>query len=189
LRAGLEADDKATGAFIELLHWLRDVLLQDSVFLMAKYPGHPVFQDPVFWSPQFNAFAAKVKEAAQESFEDDRGTAIEKAIPEVSEKLRNLAAYQLTVEKAVERRHFELVQEVKQLKAQVADMCRMEYQVVTTFTPGRGYTVPSSLHTSKATSPPYHHRRSHYAEHQQRCWPDPRLQRSPGQTMAILQLQ
>jgi hypothetical protein len=131
-----EADDKATGAFLELLHWLRDVLLQDAVFLMAKYPGHPVFHDPVFWSPQFSAFAAKVREAVQESFEDDRGTAIEKVIPEVSEKLKSLTAYQLTVEKAVERRHMELVQEVKQLKAQVADMCRMEYQVVTTFTPG-----------------------------------------------------
>ncbi|KAK4242960.1 transcriptional activator of glycolytic enzymes-domain-containing protein [Corynascus novoguineensis] len=131
-----EADDKATGAFIELLHWLRDVLLQDAVFLMAKYPGHPVFQDPVFWSPQFNAFGTKVRDAAQESFEEDRGTAIEKVIPEVSEKLRSLTAYQLTIEKAVERRHFELVQEVKQLKAQIADMCRMEYQVVTTFTPG-----------------------------------------------------
>ncbi|KAK4097119.1 hypothetical protein N658DRAFT_489435 [Parathielavia hyrcaniae] len=69
-----EAEDKATGAFIELLHWLRDVLLQDAVFLRAKYPGHPVFQEPVFWSPQF--FATKVREAAQESFEDDRGTAI-----------------------------------------------------------------------------------------------------------------
>ncbi|KAK4233645.1 hypothetical protein C8A03DRAFT_38638, partial [Achaetomium macrosporum] len=130
------ADDKATGAFIELLHWLRDVLLQDAVFLMAKYPDHPVFRDPVFWSPQFNAFAAKVREAAQESFEDDRGTAIEKVIPEVSEKLRSLAAYQLAVEKAVERRHSELVQEVKLLKAQIADIRRMEYQVVTTFTPG-----------------------------------------------------
>jgi hypothetical protein len=51
-----EADDKATGAFIELLHWLRDVLLQDAVFLIAKYPGHPVFRDPLFQSPQFNAF-------------------------------------------------------------------------------------------------------------------------------------
>lgn len=129
-----EAGDKATGAFIELLHWLRDVLLQDAAFLIQKYPGHPVFRDPVFWSPQFNAFAVKVREAAQESFEDDRGTAIEKVIPEVSEKLRSLAAYQIAVEKAVERRHSELVQEVKLLKAQVADMRRMEYQVVTTFT-------------------------------------------------------
>jgi hypothetical protein len=131
-----EADDKATGAFIELLHWLRDVLLQDAVFLMAKYPGHPVFRDPVFWSPQFNAFAAKVRAAAQESFEDDRGTAIEKVIPEVSEKLRSLTAHQLAVEKAVERRHSEMLQEVKMLKAQIADLCQMEYQVVTTFTPG-----------------------------------------------------
>ena len=131
-----EADDKATGAFIELLHWLRDVLLQDAVFLIAKYPGHPVFRDPVFQSPQFNAFAVKVREATQEAFEDDRATAIEKVIPEVSEKLRGLTAHQLTIEKAVERRHFEMQQEIQLLKAQIAAMSRMEYQVVTTFTPG-----------------------------------------------------
>ena len=122
-----QANDKATGAFIELLYWLRDVLLQDAGFLMAKYPEHTVFQDPVFSSPQFNNFAVKIREAAQVTFEDDRGTAIEKVIPEVSEKLRSLTAYQFTLEKAVERRHSEIVQEGKLLKAQIADMCRMEY--------------------------------------------------------------
>ena len=115
-----EADDKATGAFIELLHWLRDVLLQDAVFLIAKYLGHPVFRDPLFQSPQFNAFAVKVREAAQETFEDDRATAIEKVIPEVSEKLRGLTAHQLSIEKAVERRHFEVRQDIQLLKAQIA---------------------------------------------------------------------
>ena len=63
----------------------------------------------MFWSPQFNAFTAKVREAVQESFKDDRGTAIEKVIPKVSEKLKSLTAYQLTVEKAIKRRHLELV--------------------------------------------------------------------------------
>ncbi|KAL2141917.1 hypothetical protein VTI28DRAFT_1802 [Corynascus sepedonium] len=108
-----EADDKATGAVIELLNWLRDVFLQDA----------------------FNSFAAKIRGAELESFKEDRDTAIEKVIPEVSEKLKSLTAYQLTVEKAVERRHLELLQEVKQLKAQIADMCPIEYKVVTTFTP------------------------------------------------------
>ena len=51
------------------------------MFLIAKYPGHPVFRDPLFQSPQFNACAVKVREAAQETFEDDRATAIEKVIP------------------------------------------------------------------------------------------------------------
>jgi hypothetical protein len=47
----------------------------------------------VFYSPQFNAFAVKVREAIQEAFKDDRTTAIEKVIPKVSEKLRGLTAY------------------------------------------------------------------------------------------------
>ncbi|KAK4122041.1 hypothetical protein N657DRAFT_104790 [Parathielavia appendiculata] len=52
----------------------------------------------MFWPPLFNAFAIKVREAAQESSEDDRVTAIEKVTPEVSEKLRSLTAYQLAVD-------------------------------------------------------------------------------------------
>jgi hypothetical protein len=58
---------------------------------------------------------------------EDRSIAIEKVIPKVPEKLRSLTVYQFTLEKAVERRHSEMVQEVKLLKAQIADMCRMEY--------------------------------------------------------------
>ena len=43
-------------------------------------------------------------------------------ISEISEKLRSLTAYQLTVEKATERRHFEIIQKVKQLEAQIINM-------------------------------------------------------------------
>ena len=40
-----------------------------------------------------------------------------------------------------------MIQEVKQLKAQVTNMCRMEYQVVTTFTPGgRLYRTKQFVH-------------------------------------------
>src|SRR6266699_4617957 len=107
-----EADDKATGVFIELLHWLRDILLQDAVFLITKHPKHPVFRDPVFRSLQFKAFADKVQKAVQKTFEKDCNIAIEKVIPEVFEKFKGLTVYQFTVEKATKRRHFEMEQKV-----------------------------------------------------------------------------
>ncbi|KJZ68132.1 hypothetical protein HIM_12477 [Hirsutella minnesotensis 3608] len=51
----------AAGAFLELMEWLREVLLQDAVFLRESCPDHPLFQDPVFACPEFAAFASKVR--------------------------------------------------------------------------------------------------------------------------------
>ena len=72
---------------------MKDVLLQDAVFLIMKHLEHPVFQDPIFRSPQFKAFAGKVQEVVQKTFEEDRSTAIEKMISKISEKLRDLTVY------------------------------------------------------------------------------------------------
>ncbi|KJZ69940.1 hypothetical protein HIM_10663 [Hirsutella minnesotensis 3608] len=41
----------AAGAFLELMEWLQEVLLQDAVFLRESYPDHPLFQGPVFSCP------------------------------------------------------------------------------------------------------------------------------------------
>ncbi|KAM4054330.1 centromere DNA-binding protein complex CBF3 subunit [Hirsutella rhossiliensis] len=78
----------AAGAFLELLEWLREVLLQDAVFLRESYPDHPIFQDPVFSCPEFEAFASKVQDTCTRDHEDSHTTVIQKAIPVVAEKLR-----------------------------------------------------------------------------------------------------
>ncbi|KAM4063419.1 centromere DNA-binding protein complex CBF3 subunit, domain 2 domain-containing protein [Hirsutella rhossiliensis] len=80
----------AAGAFLELLEWLREVLLQDAVFLRESYPDHPIFQDPVFSCPEFEAFASKVQDTCTRDHEDSHTTVIQKAIPVVAEKLRTL---------------------------------------------------------------------------------------------------
>ncbi|KJZ68699.1 hypothetical protein HIM_11913 [Hirsutella minnesotensis 3608] len=49
----------AAGAFLELMEWLREVLLQDAVFLRESYPDHPLFQDPVFLVPSLPHLPAK----------------------------------------------------------------------------------------------------------------------------------
>jgi hypothetical protein len=49
----------AAGAFLELLEWLREVLLQDAVFLREYYPNHPIFQESVFRCSEFEAFAGR----------------------------------------------------------------------------------------------------------------------------------
>ena len=52
--------NKAAGAFMELLYWLRLIILQDAPFLMSDFPGHPLFKHPVFHSLDFTIFAAHV---------------------------------------------------------------------------------------------------------------------------------
>ncbi|XP_044715315.1 transcriptional activator of glycolytic enzymes domain-containing protein [Hirsutella rhossiliensis] len=54
--------------------WLREVLLQDAVFLRESYPDHPIFQDPVFSCPEFEAFASKVQDTCTRDHEDSHTT-------------------------------------------------------------------------------------------------------------------
>ncbi|KJZ70438.1 hypothetical protein HIM_10176 [Hirsutella minnesotensis 3608] len=57
----------AAGAFLEVMEWLQEVLLQDAVFLRESYPDHPLFQDSVFACPEFAAFSRKVRSTCRES--------------------------------------------------------------------------------------------------------------------------
>ncbi|KAM4064097.1 centromere DNA-binding protein complex CBF3 subunit [Hirsutella rhossiliensis] len=75
--SGVE-QNMAAGAFLELLEWLREVLLQDAVFLRESYPDHPIFQDPVFSCPEFEAFASKVQDTCTRDHEDSHTTVIQK---------------------------------------------------------------------------------------------------------------
>jgi Centromere DNA-binding protein complex CBF3 subunit, domain 2 len=75
----------AAGGFLELLDKLRDVFLQDSVFLRRDHPHHPLFCEPVFASPEYASFATAVLAAADTvRHEDPHLVAIEKAIPSVN---------------------------------------------------------------------------------------------------------
>ncbi|KJZ69090.1 hypothetical protein HIM_11524 [Hirsutella minnesotensis 3608] len=91
----------AAGAFLELMEWLREVLLQDAVFLRESYPDHPLFQDPVFSCPEFAAFASKVRGTCTRAHEDSHSTAIQKAMPVVAEKLRTV----MTLLESADRKH------------------------------------------------------------------------------------
>ena len=58
--------DKAAAAFLELMMWLRRVLLQDSVYLKDEFPDHPIFQDPLFRTPNYTQWAAELKAGAEQ---------------------------------------------------------------------------------------------------------------------------
>jgi hypothetical protein len=54
--------DLAGSGFLRLLGALRVILLQDSVVLRKEFPLHPLWKDPLFNSPEYRRFAARVED-------------------------------------------------------------------------------------------------------------------------------
>ncbi|KAK4248923.1 hypothetical protein C7999DRAFT_39914 [Corynascus novoguineensis] len=129
----------AAGAFLVLLDWFRDVLLQDAVFLQKLYPRHPLFQNPVFQSPQFAAYALQVENACHTTEEDSHMATIDRAIPAVAEKLRALSSQQTATNVWIERSFVELAQHVQRLEKKIDELSRASYTV--TIGPGSNTAV------------------------------------------------
>jgi hypothetical protein len=56
-----------------------------------EFPRHPIFQDPVFETPEYRAFEFRVRGALAMAVEQDPHTiAIQKAIPAVNDRLRTM---------------------------------------------------------------------------------------------------
>ena len=121
--------NKAAGAFLELLDWLRLILLQDAPFLMAEFPDHPIFESSVFHSFEFSVFAARVREASCDIQEDPHSIAIEKAIPAVSEKLRTLTAQLSTTDRLSIQRHHDVVKRLERLERTVNDFSQVSWNI------------------------------------------------------------
>ncbi|KAF1315209.1 Short-chain dehydrogenase, partial [Globisporangium splendens] len=75
-----ETREIAAGGFIGMLHDLRVIFLQDSVLLRRQFRDHPVWQDPLFLSPEYRAFEKEVitKVPSAEALHDKT---LESAIP------------------------------------------------------------------------------------------------------------
>jgi hypothetical protein len=57
-RANPLANDMALKQFLQLLIWLRRVLLQDAAVLFSHNPTCPIFQHPIFQTAAFHRFSA-----------------------------------------------------------------------------------------------------------------------------------
>jgi len=146
----------AAGAFIELLLWLRKVLLQDAVFMREEFPPHPIFRHPLFSQPAFEAFATAVRGACAEAHEDCYQDAIEKAIPAVADKLYNLGSQQLAISDQIARQHAKLKERVDQLQRSVDEMAA-GWEITSFVTPKGRTKVTQATHVSngqvRLTSP------------------------------------
>src|SRR3981081_750338 len=105
----------AAEAFLDLLGWLREVLFQDSVILRKCFPLHPIFKDPVFHCAEYNDFTARVEAACISATAETYVDAIERVIPAVAHKLRNIYSAVLTSSVATDLRVAALQTTVEQL--------------------------------------------------------------------------
>ena len=87
-----------TKGFIDMLYHLRDVILQDAVFLMLEeevdigngktfsYKDHQLFKDEIFTSPEFLEYAADLREAAAAT-KNPADSSMENVLPVLNDKL------------------------------------------------------------------------------------------------------
>jgi hypothetical protein len=142
--------NKAAGAFLELLAWLRVVFLQDAVFLQKHYPQHPIFSDPVFHSQEFAAFALQTEDACRIAEEDTYVATIDRAIPAVAEKLRSLSSQQAASNLWTERAFVDLANQVKELSKKVEELSKVSY--IIRISPGRS-TISQQIEMPKRGRP------------------------------------
>lgn len=135
------APNKAAGAFLELLCWLREVLLQDAAFLIQLYPDHPLFKHPIFSSREFLGFASEVRAASEELHRDSYTETIQKAMPAVSDKLQAMAAQQVAESNLARDRHLAVVAEIQALRANVQEYAQTTFTITTTTTISPGGTT------------------------------------------------
>ncbi len=79
--------DLAGTGTVNLLTYLREVILQDSAFLIDRYPGSPVWSHPVFRHPEYRPFTRRVLARATSNEEPDRLTLLTQALPQFTEHL------------------------------------------------------------------------------------------------------
>jgi len=131
--------DLATGTFLELMKWLRSVILQDAAFLKEAFPAHPVWKEPVFNSHEFAAFALQVRNACTVAEEDTWYTSVRKAVPAVAAAIRDVGSNQAAAAATTLVQHQEVITYMQQiLRGQAETSFALETLVVaTSISPGR----------------------------------------------------
>jgi hypothetical protein len=92
-RSGVE-DNKAARMILELLEWLREVILQNTPYLQTEFPEHPIWQDPLFRHPAYATWSSDLLRTADATITDTYVETIHKAVPAIGAKLHLLASTQ-----------------------------------------------------------------------------------------------
>ena len=76
--------DLAGKTFLELLDWLRDILLQDAAVLQHRFPLFPLWRHPIFSHPAWRSFADDVL-VAHNTAEEPMNMRIRNVLPQKSD--------------------------------------------------------------------------------------------------------
>jgi hypothetical protein len=87
-----QINDLAAGGLTSLLLYLREVILQDSVALRRRFPGHPVWNHPVFQHKAYAAFAQDIDASLDAEAAPSRLSVLYQAIPLLADHLQALDA-------------------------------------------------------------------------------------------------
>jgi hypothetical protein len=88
---GQESDLAATG-LVNLLLYLREVVLQDSVYLRERYPRSHVWDHPVFQHAAYDGFAQRVRAHMSDGQPPSQLALLRQAIPVLADFLQSLDA-------------------------------------------------------------------------------------------------
>lgn len=90
---GDEDDDRrdiAGQGFLRLLKQLRTILLQDSVLMMAEFPSHPMWTDPIFHRNDYKAFAEQLRQSISHDIREPEDVQIRRTVPAIADQLSQL---------------------------------------------------------------------------------------------------
>jgi hypothetical protein len=82
--------DIAGQGFLRLLKLLRTVLLQDSVLLIAKFPSHPIWNDPIFHRNDYQLFRQQLERSIAQDAEQPEEAQIRRSVPAIADQLAQL---------------------------------------------------------------------------------------------------
>jgi len=85
-----QVNDFAAMGLTNLLFYLREVVLQDSVFLMQQFPDSPVWNHPVFQHEAYQAFTQQVSAFVQEEERPRQLTLLVQATPVLADYLKSI---------------------------------------------------------------------------------------------------
>ena len=84
--------DLAAMGFTNLLRYLREVILQDSVALRELFPDHPIWNHPVFSHEDYSQFAEAVRQIEQDGQAPSQLEIIQQALPHLVDYLQAMQA-------------------------------------------------------------------------------------------------
>ena len=115
--------DIAVRCFMNLLRWLRVVLLQDAVFLRRKYPALKIWLEPVFNNAMFEDFARELLHEAEHG-ETPQYVRVSRAMPDLAHQLRE--QHQNTMN-TISTHHQSILTENKQEHVAASNSNRQEH--------------------------------------------------------------